>query len=173
MQTECCACGATVSVGCVRCATCGGTSFRIAKAPIVRGVVGARGPSAAPATCISCGSLLSSATATCGACGGRPARALSDAELLAELRDLVSRPRPTAEQERADDAHRDARRFAMSRAGLVDLDRPVAPSRRAAWLNGPMGPCLVPLPSAAEARAVADRVNHEFERVDRAMGRAW
>lgn len=147
MNNECVSCGRTSAAGSVRCA-CGGSRFRIVRAA---GNI-ERGSLAAPRV--------------------QRSRAQSDAELLGELKRLVDRSRPSTADERADDERREARRFAMSRGGLIDLDRGVAPSRRYVMLNGPLGPALVPVPSAAEARAAADRVNFEFERVERAMGRA-
>jgi Zn finger protein HypA/HybF involved in hydrogenase expression len=171
MNNECVSCGRTAAAGTVRCASCGGVKFRIVRSAgfnVERGHAAKAPAGQVTPKCAACGARLASETSTCAECGARPARALSDSELLDDLKRMVSRPRPTAEQERADAARAADRKFAMSRGGLVDLDRPAPVPRRGAWLQGPMGPTFVPAPSVSGARGV-DRVTEQFERVEAGM----
>jgi hypothetical protein len=175
MNNECVSCGRTAAAGSVRCGACGGSRFRVVRAAgyqLKRGNAASKAPVEVSSTpkCASCGARLASETSTCSDCGSRPARALSDAELLAELRDLVSRPRATPEQERADVARREARRFAQSRAGLLDVDRPASP-RRYTWLNTVFGPVRFALPTPAREQSVP--FLDECARIERAVGRSW
>jgi len=126
--------------------------------------------------CPRCHAPMSDDARKCEACGHVPASALSDAELMASLRAYVRSPRPTATDREHDAERHAARRFAMSRGGLVDPGR-ATPMPRGVWLSTVMGPTLVPLPTPSEDAQRDDRprVLREFDRVERAMAsyRAW
>jgi hypothetical protein len=138
---------------------------------------GADAASVGGRVCPRCHAPMADDARKCEACGHVPASALSDAELMASLRAYVRSPRPTATDLERDAERFAARRFAESRGGLIDRERPAAAPRRGVWLNGVMGPTFVPLPTPGENAQRDDRpgVLREFDRVERAMAsyRAW
>lgn len=136
--------------------------------------LGADATSVGGRVCPRCHAPMADDARKCEACGHVPASVLSDAELMASLRAYVRSPRPTATDLERDAERHAARRFAMSRGGLIDPGRAAPMPRRGVWLNTVMGPTLVPLPTAERGERPV-RVLEEFARVERSMAscRSW